>query len=46
MARPTTLLAASVLALGALTGASAGGWLAQGGAIFMAYAEAGLVWCF
>ena len=46
MARPATLLAASLLAIGALTGAAAGGWLTHGGAIFMAYAEAGLAWCF
>ena len=45
MARPATLLAASLLATGALAGAAAGGWLAHGGAIFVAYAEAGLAWC-
>ena len=46
MARPATLLATSLLVIGALTGAAAGGWLQHGGAIFLAYAEAGLAWCF
>lgn len=46
MARPTTVLAAALLVIGALTGVAAGGWLSHGGAIFVAYAQTGLAWCF
>ena len=45
MARPPTLLIGTTFVLAALTGAAAAGWLGHGGALFLAYAEAGLAWC-
>ena len=45
MTRNASVLLLASLTGAALAGATAAAWMNQGGAIFLAYVDAGLSWC-